>query len=79
MRSPLAPLAPVLGVPVEALWINANLPLVLSPVIGLNVFPSEDYNVLSLVVIDQLQVLKRSDDILLLDACLLRYFTARSK
>ncbi|KAH3856894.1 hypothetical protein DPMN_099489 [Dreissena polymorpha] len=67
MGSPLAALAPVLGLPVQALGVDPDLPLGHGLVVGLEKLPGQHDDVLALVVVDQVQVLQRGDHVLLLD------------
>lgn len=66
--SPLGPLRPVLGRPVQAAGVDADFPLVHCLAVLVDGFAIDAHNVLALVVVDQVEVLQRRDDILLLDA-----------
>ena len=75
--SPLAPLAPVLGLPVKTLGVNAYFALLHGFVLGVDLFMGQRDDVLPFVVVDQVQVLECGDHILLLDAGHLRNLTER--
>lgn len=68
MASPLAPLAPVLGGEMEALGVDAQHPLQHGALVALHDVPRQRQDVLALVVVDEVEVLQRGDNVLLFDA-----------
>ena len=76
---PFAPLAPVFWCPLYALWVNAEPPLPHRTLVPFQHVAKERDDVLTLVVLHQLEVLKRGHHILLSDACLVTDLTAATK
>lgn len=67
-RSPFRAFRPVLRCPVQAARIDADFPLVHRFAMLIDGLAIDAHNVLALVVVDQIQVLQRGDDVLLFDA-----------
>ena len=74
---PLPSFAPVFRLPVETFGINPDGPFCHAPFLSLNLFIWESDNILTLVVVDEIEVLQCGYDIIFLDACQLWNFTAR--
>lgn len=66
--SPLGPLGPVLGRPVETFAIDSDLALLHGFLVLVDRLLVDADDVLALVVVDQIQDLQRRDHVLLLDA-----------
>lgn len=73
---PLATFAPVLGCPLDALGVYPDLPLVHGARMFLQHLLRQADDVLSLVVLDQVQVLQSGNHVLLPDAGQLTHLTA---
>lgn len=75
VTSPLPPFGPVFWRPVQALWIDVKLPLLLVLEAIFNGFFIQNENVLTLVVINEVQVLQSRHNIFFLNACHFANFT----
>ena len=75
---PFSSLAPVLGSPLDALWVYPDLPLIHGSGVLLQYFLRQADDVLALVVLDQVHVLQGGHHVLLPDAGVLTDLTANT-
>lgn len=75
LQLPLSAFAPVLGCPLNVLWVNPSLPLDHGSCVSFQHFFCETHDVLALVVLHQVHVLQCRYHVLLTDACLLADLT----